>query len=192
MTRVLHRLGRRCAARPLLVIAIWLVVAGAVTGLSLTGGGHYTAHERLPGTEVERGQDVLSRAFPGAAVETADVVVHTSAPSRLTGLVAAVTARVSALPHVAAVTSDPSDRSADGTTRRLRVGYDRDRFGLPSNSLARLRGALSSAVRHSAAPGAAAYPGGLLVVDFASPRSGLGEKVGIAAAVVVLLLASAP
>ena len=189
MTRVLHRLGRRCAARPLLVIAIWLVVAGAVTGLSLTGGGHYTAHERLPGTEVERGQDVLSRAFPGAAVETADVVVHTSAPSRLTGLVAAVTARVSALPHVAAVTSDPSDRSADGTTRRLRVGYDRDRFGLPSNSLARLRGALSSAVRHSAAPGAAAYPGGLLVVDFASPRSGLGEKVGIAAAVVVLLLA---
>ena len=189
MTRVLHRLGRHCASRPLLVIAIWLVVAGAVTGLSLTVGGHYSAHERLPGTEVERGQDVLSRAFPAAAVETADVVVHVPAPAQLPGLVAAVSARVSALPHVAAVTTDPSDRSADGTAQRLRVGYDRDRFGLPANSLARLRTALAAAVHASGTPGAAAYPGGLLVADFAAPRSGLGEKVGIAAAVVVLLLA---
>jgi RND superfamily putative drug exporter len=189
MTRLLHRLGRRCAARPLLVIGVWLVVAGAVTGLSLTVGGHYSAHERLPGTEVERGQDVLARGFPAAAAETADVVVHTASPARLPGLVAAVTARVSALPHVAAVTTDPADRSADGTTQRLRVGYDRDRFGLPSNALARLRSALADAVRRTPAPGAAAYPGGLLVADFAAPRSGLGEKVGIAAAVVVLLLA---
>jgi RND superfamily putative drug exporter len=189
MTRLLHRLGRRCAARPLLVIGVWLVVAGAVTGLSLTVGGHYSAHERLPGTEVERGQDVLARGFPAAAAETADVVLHTSSPARLAGLVAAVTARVSALPHVAAVTADPDGRSADGTTQRLRVGYDRDRFGLPSSSLARLRSALAAAVRHTPAPGAAAYPGGLLVADFAAPRSGLGEKVGIAAAVVVLLLA---
>src|SRR5436305_8180231 len=125
MTRFLHRLGQRCAARPLLVIVIWLLVAGAVTGLSLTVGGRYTAHERLPGTEVERGQDVLARGFPAAAAETADVVVHTSAPDRLAGLVATVTARVEALPHVATVSADPSALAADGTAQRLRVSYDR-------------------------------------------------------------------
>ncbi len=189
MTRLLHRLGRRCAARPLLVVGIWLVVAGAVTGLSLTVGGRYSAHERLPGTEVERGQDVLARAFPAAAAETADVVVHVSAPDRLAGVVAAVASRVTALPHVAAITTDPSDLSADGTTRRLRVTYDHDRFSLPPDSLSRLRTALRAAVRADGTPGAAAYPGGLLVVDFDQPRSGLGEKVGIAAAVLVLLLA---
>jgi RND superfamily putative drug exporter len=189
MSSLLHRLGRRCAARPLLVIGVWLVVAAAVTGLSFAVGGRYTAHERLPGTEVERGQDALARGFPAAAAETADVVVHTSAPAQLPALVHDVTARVSALPHVAAVSSDPSDRSADGSTERLRVGYDRDRFGLPGTSLTQLRSALAAAVRTTPAPDAAAYPGGLLVVDFATPRSGLGEKVGIAAAVLVLLVA---
>jgi RND superfamily putative drug exporter len=78
MTSLLARVGRRCAARPLLVIGIWLVVAGAITGLSLTAGGKYTQHERLPGTEVERGIDELDRSFPAAAAETADLVVHTS------------------------------------------------------------------------------------------------------------------
>jgi len=189
MTRLLHRLGRRCAARPLLVIGVWLVVAGAVTGLSLTVGGRYTAHERLPGTEVERGLDVLERGFPAAAAETADVVVHTSAPDRLAGLVAAVTARVSALPHVAAVSSGGVGIAADGTTERLQVRYDRDRFGLTAKTLAQPRSALKAVVHEARAPGAAAYPAGLLVADFAQPRSGLGEKVGIAAAVLVLLLA---
>ena len=189
MTRLLHRLGERCAARPLLVIGVWLVVAGAVTGLSLAVGGRYTAHERLPGTEVERGQDVLARAFPAAAAETADVVVHAAAPARLPALVSAVTARISALPHVAGVSADPQDRSADGTTQQLGVAYDRDRFGLPGDSLSRLRSALATAVRGAHVSGAAAYPTGLLVADFASPRSGLGEKVGIAAAVLVLLVA---
>jgi putative drug exporter of the RND superfamily len=189
MTSLLARIGRRCAARPLLVIGVWLVVAGAITALSLTVGGRYSQHERLPGTEVERGLDVLSKSFPAAAAETADVVVHTSAADRLTGLVSAVTTRVSALPHVAAVSSDPSDLSADGTTRRLRISYDHDRFGLPGDSLSRLRSALNAAVRADPAPAVAAYPSGLLVADFASPRSGLGEKVGIGAAIVVLLFA---
>src|SRR4051794_11594091 len=147
MNRSLHRLGERCAARPLLVIGIWLVVAGAVTGLSLAVGGHYTKHERLPGTEVERGIDVLSRSFPAAAAESAEVVVRAPTASALGGVVAAVTARVSALPHVAAVSSGAADLAADGTARRLRITYDGDRFGLPADSLARLRTALASAVR---------------------------------------------
>jgi putative drug exporter of the RND superfamily len=189
MTRVLHRLGQRCAARPLLVIGIWLVVVGAVTGLSLAAGGRYATHDRLPGTEVQHGQDVLARAFPAAAAETADVVVHASAPDRLADVVAAVTSQVTALPHVAAVTTQPADVSADGTTRRLRVTYDRDRFGLPGNALSRLHSALKAAIAGDHAPGAAAYPAGLLVVDFAQPRSGLGEKVGIGAAMLVLLVA---
>ena len=189
MTRLLHRLGQRCAARPLLVIGAWLVVAGIVTGLSLAVGGRYAAHDHLPGTEVGRGQDVLARAFPAAAAETADVVVHTAPPDRLAGLVATVTARVRALPHVAAVSADPAAIAVDGSTERLRVSYDRDRFGLPANTLSRLRSALAAAVRSDRAAGAAAYPAGLVVVDFDQPRSGLGEKVGIAAAVLVLLLA---
>jgi RND superfamily putative drug exporter len=189
MTRALHRLGRSCAARPLLVIGAWLVVAGLVTGLSFAVGGRYSQHERLPGTEVERGIDVLDRSFPAAAAETADLVVHAPTPAALGPVVAAVTGRVSALPHVAAVSSDPTDLAPDGTARRLRVRYDADRFALPADTLARLRSALAAAVRSARTPGAAAYPSGLLVADFAAPRSGLGEKVGIAAAVLVLLVA---
>jgi RND superfamily putative drug exporter len=187
--RLLHRLGQRCAARPLTVIATWLILAAAITGLSLTVGGHYSQHERLPGTEVERGLDVLRAHFPSAAWETADVAVQAGRAADLPVAVAAVRAKVSALPHVADVSSSAGDLSADGTTQRLHVSYTADRFGLPADSLTRLRAALHAAVAGSLAPGVAAYPAGLLVADFATPRSGLGEKVGIAAAVLVLLVA---
>lgn len=186
MTWRLRRLGDWCAAHPLRVIAAWLVVAAAVTSLSIAYGGTYTQHERLPGTEVERGLDVLSAHFPAAAGETADVVLHDRLGRRLDpDALAAVQAAIVRLPHVVAGSVGEPVRSRDGTTVRLSIAYDVDRFHLASNTLTRLQ----HAARTASGRGVDGYVAGILLADFQQPSSGLGEKVGIGVAVLVLLVA---
>ena len=181
MTRWLRALGAGCAAHPLLVVTLWLATAGGVTVVSLTVGGHYTHSSTLPGTEVQAADAVLSAHLPAAANESADVVVHAATPAAAESALARVVRAVNGLPHVVA-TPDPAVRwSADRRTALLQVGYDVPRFALRHGALA----ALQRAVR--TASGAQTYVGGSLARNAATPSTGLGEEVGIALAVLVLL-----
>ena len=180
MTRWLRLLGGRCAARPLVVIVAWLAVAVGLTVLSFTVGGHYTHSSTLPGTEVERAEQALADHLPGAADESAEVLVHAPTPTTAKSAVEVVQRSVAALPHVAS--AQLARWSGDGTTAWLHVVYDQPRMSVGSRQLA----ALQKAVR--AAPGAEGYVVGSLPRTASNPSSGLGEKVGIGAAVVVLLI----
>jgi len=181
MTRWLRSLGSRCAARPLVVVASWLSVAAAVTVLSMTLGGHYTHSSTLPGTQVQTAEELLARHLPSASHETADVVVRATDAARARSATAGVVAATRGLPHV--VAAPPLVRwSADRATSLVRVEYDVGRFGLGHTALAALRHAVRSV------PDARVYVGGSLARDASTPSGGLGEEVGIAAAVVVLLV----
>src|SRR5438270_530153 len=181
MTRWLRSLGSRCAARPLVVVGSWLLVAAVVTVVSMTLGGDYTHSSTLPGTQVQSAEELLARHLPSASHETADVVVQGSGPDGAREATAGVVAAVVRLPHV--VPSPPLVRwSADGTTSLVRVEYDTGRYDLGHSALAALRRAVRSV------PDARVYVGGSLARDAATPSGGLGEEVGIAAAVVVLLV----
>jgi len=64
MAGVLYRLGRLCANRALVVVAVWL---GLVVGVQLMVGfaGAETSNDlRLPGTESQQATDLLSSRFP--------------------------------------------------------------------------------------------------------------------------------
>ena len=184
MSQLLRRLGASCAAHPLRVIAGWLAAAGVVTALSLTIGGTYTQHEKLPGTPVEAGLDKLTKHFPLAAGESADVVLHAldGQAATLARALAVVRRDISALPHVASVSPATSD---DGATAWLSVHYDIDRFGLHSRDLTALR----RAAHAGRTAGVDGYVTGTLYLDFNTPSAGIGEKVGVGVAVIVLLFA---
>src|SRR5436305_808216 len=185
MTRWLRSLGSRCAARPIVVVVSWLVVATVVTVVSLTLGGDYSHSSTLPGTEVQTAEELLARHLPSASHESADVVVRGTDPGEARAATAGVLTAVSRLPYVAA--APPAARwSADGVTSLVRVEYAVGRCDRGHSALTSLRRAVRLAVRPM--PGAQVYVGGSLARDATTPGGGLGEAVGIAAAVLVLLV----
>src|SRR5438445_6136590 len=98
MTRWLRSLGSRCAARPLVVVVSWLLVAAVVTVVSMTLGGPYTHSSTLPGTQVQTAEGLLARHLPSASHETADVVVQGTDPATARAATARVVAAVGRLP----------------------------------------------------------------------------------------------
>ena len=181
MTRWLRSLGARCAAHPVVVVAIWLSVVAGVTALSLTVGGSYTRTSSLPGTEVGQADALLAAHLPASVRESADVVVHAADPAAARSAVAAVADRISRLPHVVDASNAAVAWSSDATTALIFVHYDVPRLSLGHGALA----ALERTAR--AAPSAEVYVGGSLARNAARPSGGLGEEVGIGVAVLVLL-----
>ena len=149
MTRWLRLLGGRCAARPFVVIAVWVGIAVGLTVLSLTVGGDYTHSSTLPGTEVERAEQALAAHLPEASHESAEVLVHAATPAAASGATSAVQQRIAALPQVGSVVV--TRWSADRTTGWLHVTYDQARMSVGHAQLAALQRAARSA------PGAQGY-----------------------------------
>ncbi|HEU5034928.1 MAG TPA: MMPL family transporter [Mycobacteriales bacterium] len=183
MTRLLHRLGRACAAHPLVVIAAWLVLAAIATTTAVFFGGGYSQGRSLPGTEVAAADDRLAAHFPSAGAESADVLLRGADHARVRVALPAARSRIERLPHVVPSSLSDVRWSADGRTAWLHVQYDVARFTVLSTSdLDRIeRAARTSGLQTAVA--------GQLRTDVSTPGSGLGEKVGIAVAVLVLLIA---
>src|SRR4051794_41860123 len=112
MTRWLRSLGSRCAARPIVVVVSWLVVATVVTVVSLTLGGDYSHSSTLPGTEVQTAEELLARHLPSASHESADVVVQGTDPARARTATAGGLAGGSRVADVAS--APPARRGAAG------------------------------------------------------------------------------
>ena len=175
-------MGGWCAAHPVQVLAAWLVVVAALVTLSITAGGAYRDARSLPGTEVAAADDRLQAHFPSAADTSADLVLYDAAPARLAGALPGIETAVSRLPHVVVPAVWPLHQSADRRTAMLHVAYDVPRLTLGGKDLDALK-------RAGQRGGVASYVSGVLANDVNQPGSGTGEKVGVAVALLVLLLA---
>src|SRR3954469_25193873 len=184
VTRLLHRLGSWCAAHPLVVVALWVSFALASSVLAATMGGRFSQGQTVPGTEVYAADQRLAAHLPAASDTSAVVVLH--APDRTTvhAAVEKVAGHVRRLPHVVASSVRQSAVTDDGRTALLQVRYDAPRFTLHPRDLHRLQ-----AIARAAAPGVEGEVSGDLFYQLNVPSNGLGEKVGIGLAVVVLLIA---
>jgi putative drug exporter of the RND superfamily len=183
VTRLLHRLGRWCAAHPLSVIALWVAVASAAVLLAVTAGGSFSQGSTVPGTEVQAADTWLATHFPAGSDTTAVVVLH--GPDRKTVSAAAgeVGAGIRRLPRVIASSVRESASSADGRTVLLAVRYDARRYTMHPAALHRLQAVARSV------PGVEGLVSGDLFYQLNVPGSGLAEKVGVGLAVLVLMVA---
>jgi RND superfamily putative drug exporter len=191
MARLLHRLGGFAVRHRKLVLLVWLVAAVGLFGISKVSGGQLSDQFRVPGIESQKAFDVMVDRFPEMAGVSAQVVVHTehgtfADPANARAL-ADTLATIKGLDHVA-VASDPATTGAysgDRTTALSFLQYDVQVEHLPPGSYDTLKATAEAA--H--ADGLQVELGGELVRFSERPETGPAELIGIAAAVIILLMA---
>ena len=193
MSQLLYRLARLAARRRWRMVAAWVVLAAAVIALSQTAGASFTNDYRVPGVESQRAADLLLRSFPAMAGADATVVFHaqrgTVRDPRAKAGIAATLAELRRQPHVAEV-DDPLDPRAgtvspDGSVAFATIRSDLQPGEVTPEVFRRLDGAADDARR----AGLAVELRGAVVDVASQPETGAAELFGLAAAVLILLVA---
>jgi RND superfamily putative drug exporter len=133
MSKILYRWGRAAAVRPWRMIAAWVVVTLAVVGLQMSVGGETSDDFTIPGTEAQRGVELLDERFPSQAGTTGQVVfadpdgdvTDTAARRAIDRTVAAIAAG----PNVIGIT-DPFDPTLGSVSADGRVAYATVRYSV--------------------------------------------------------------
>ena len=182
----LGRLGGFCARHPAAVIAVWLLVLVAALAGRHLAAPTFSDEVSLPGTASHTGADLLAASMPQAGRPSGKVVFHLDSGTlaeRQSALDRTL-ADLRGLPHVTAastlVTSD------DGRTAYTTVSFDEQLKNLGHDYTARLDTATEPA---RAAGLGVAYGGDLEQVVREPADDKLSEGVGVATALVILLLA---
>jgi RND superfamily putative drug exporter len=187
----LRRWARFTTRRPWQVIGGWVAIAALLGVLAATAGGSFADSFSIPGSEAQKALDTLLEEFPAYAGDTAQVVFHSDTDIRTD---TAVQERINAfveeaatLPDVAFVASplDPTTPtiSADGTIAYATVMYSKQSIEIDEASIDQLK----ELVKETAGPGLETVAGGSVIQEL--PESGTSEMIGIAAAIIILLLA---
>ena len=205
LSHTLYRWGRFAARRPLAMIGSWLVVSVLVIGASSAFGQDLEDSFEVPGLDSQEAADLLSAARSDQVGLTAQVVL-TPRDERATffdaadarAALAKVQAAVADLPKVLD-TTDPAGAAAagpeaaaasgaispDGRVALIRVQYpvleDLNKDDLENLKQLGAGAGAGSPLRIEM--------GGDLFFAFEEPATGIGEMIGLVAAIVILLLA---
>ncbi len=174
------------------VIVLWVVALVAAAAAAAALGSRYSSNFSLGSTDSQRAADLLHRTFPAQSGDHDQIVVHASGrpvtDPAVRARIETMLARVRRAPHVVSV-SDPFAPRApavapDRRTAFAAVLFDRRSHHLPREAVRRVI-ALARAAR---GPGLEVELGGPAIEQFQRAPAGLTEAVGLAAAVVVLLV----
>ncbi len=205
MSLLLYRLGKFAARRPWVVIGTWLAVSVLVVGSSMAFGRELEDSFDAPGLDSSEALALLTAAQSESAGLSSLVVLTPldpnetffDSPQAQTEL-AATQARAAGLPNVLG-TSDSAGLlaedpelavasglvSADGRVALIRIQYPIVE-GLDAGDLSNLK---EMATEARLASSLQIELSGDLFFSFEEPETGTGEMIGLAAAVVILLLA---
>lgn len=148
MRALLERLGRFCARRHWIVIAAWVVLlVGLVLGNN-RWGGDYVNDYTVPGSQSEKGTDVIRQEFPEQSTYVGQLVFN-GPIAAAQGAIDQAVVNTTGLPHVLSVVSPfataPPTVSADGTIAYATVDFDISPDTLGADYLAQLDAAVAPA-----------------------------------------------
>jgi RND superfamily putative drug exporter len=206
ISRGLYRLGRLSARRPWTVIGAWVVLVIVVVGSSSAFGKDYEDSFRVPGLDSQKANDLIAAAGTGQAGMSAQVIATTTDGSPFAddaaalASLAALQARLSALPNVVS-TTDPAAAvraggeatsrsevvSPDGRVALVRVQYA-TLDQLSPGDLTALKAVLADVDADAGSP-VRVEAGGDLFFAFETSPANVGELIGLLAAAVILFLA---
>ena len=176
----------------------WVVIAGAVTFVIVCGvlwgtmrGEFGTGSFTLPGTESQALSDLLTERFPSAAGDTTEIVFHAPAGIANPDIREAIEAlldEAAELPQVLEVASpyeEPGRISPDGTIARATAQYDSGANEVEDANI----DALFDWRDRVSTDDLQVELGGIVATAGEREPPGSSELVGLAAAVVILLIA---
>jgi RND superfamily putative drug exporter len=190
---VLYGLGRLCARWRFPVLGAWVVLVVAVVVAAGQAGSETTNNVSLPGTGSQSATDLLSDRFPSQAYGSNPLVVATDS-GKLTDskYASAIDSSVSALkktPHVTAAVSPLSSAGADALSKDKQIGYVSVALDVGQGSITEDEAnAVLDAAKPAKDAGLQVAVGGYVGQTLSKPDTGASDKIGIAAAVVILLL----
>ena len=193
MSSLLHRIAVFSARRRLLVIGVWLVLLVGLGAASHAAGTKYSSSAEVAGSDSAAANDIMARSFSPDLADASPIVFHveegkvTDAANR--EVIEESLAALSKSEDVASVT-DPfaegaSTVSADGQTAYSTM--------LPASALGDMSVADGEAILDTAAEpaegtGVQVEAGGQLGTKISKPESKTSELIGIAVAMLILVL----
>ncbi|MBF6599922.1 MAG: MMPL family transporter [Dehalococcoidia bacterium] len=186
---VFDRYPRFAVRRPWHVLAVTVLLFAAILAAAVLFGGSYSDAFSIPNAESQRARDLLQARFPEQSGDAATVVVKAPAginDPQVRARVEALDAKLRALPDVVDVASpyaQPATISKDGTIARINVQYDKRALDVPQSS----KSALEDLRKQTSTSTFQVETGG--AIFDAHGRPGNSELVGVAAAVIILLIA---
>jgi putative drug exporter of the RND superfamily len=193
MTGLLYRLGHACARWRFVVLALWVVMIVALVVVAREAGSNTTNNVTLPGAGSQSATDLLSDRFPSQAYGSNPLVVATDS-GKLTDskYSKAIKSSVSALkktPHVTAAVSPLSNAGASALSKDKQIGYISVALDVGQGSITEDEAqAVLDAANPAKKAGLQTAVGGYVGQELSKPDTGASDKIGIAAAMVILLL----
>ena len=187
------RIAAACVEHRRRVLIAWVLLLVAMVAVSSGLGTKQADNFSLNGTESQRAQDLLERDFQGRSGDVDQIVFHAqrgSITDRATrARIASDLARIARLPHVAGVvspfTAGSSAISRDGRIAFATVSFDEQIGALPKSAAKRV----VSVAREARSPDLQVELGGPAIEQTRTTSLGTASAVGLAAAIVVLLIA---
>jgi RND superfamily putative drug exporter len=193
VSSLLHRVAVFCARRRALVIGVWLVLLVGLGVASHAAGTRYSSSAEVAGSDSAAANDVMARSYSEHLADSSPIVFHTET-GKITDeqhrpVVEASLRALSAAEDVASV-SDPLDEGSTTVSRDGRTAYA---TVLPSSALGDMSVEQAEAILDAAAAPAEGSDvqveaGGQLGTKISKPETKISEIVGIATAMLILVL----
>ncbi|MEU2208488.1 MMPL family transporter [Streptomyces hygroscopicus] len=190
MATLLYSLGRAAFRRRGLFLAGWLLLIALVGGGMATFGSHLDSEATIPGSQSQKGIDILEKALPSSTGVTAQIVFRAPEGSTVNdpeyrSVIERTVAAAGKAPQVETAV-DPFEAksvSADRRTALAQVLYPIKRDALRDSSVE----ALEHIAFQARSSGLRAEVGGT-IYSSAGLEVGIGEVIGLVVAVVVLII----
>jgi putative drug exporter of the RND superfamily len=174
-----------------LVIVAWITALVTLMGASHIAGNRFANNLTLPGTDSTRGVDLLRSSFPSASGDQDQIVFHTTAGSIRSAAsrarIAGTIRSIRHLPHVVSVVSpftQPGAVAHNDRTAFATLTFDEQAGDLPEAAITQV----ITHARARATPSFDVQLDGFAITYAEKPSLGAATAIGLAAAVVVLLL----
>jgi putative drug exporter of the RND superfamily len=194
MTPVLYALGKACSRHGWIVVGIWAVLFAGFVAVDRSIGDNLSDDLTLPGTDSQSATDVLEDKFPSRANGTVPIVFVAPdggkvSDSKYEDAITSVYTSYTKDPDVASAVSPFSDAgssqiSKDASTAYINLTLKESASDL---SIAEAQDLLDLATP-AESTGLQVSAGGYVGSKLSKPSSHLSEVIGLAAAVVILLL----
>jgi putative drug exporter of the RND superfamily len=167
------------------VVVLWIAALVAASVLAGIAGGDNEADFTVPGSDSAEAVELLQERFPRFAGGTVDVVYTADGgvtSPQVTDRVAALADRIAEVDHV--VATEPGPVAPDQTTGVLTVRFDEAGETLPTDVAERVMALAGEAEQDGLRIELGGYP-----IERAERQEAGSESVGLAAALVILLVA---